>query len=290
MALGEVTTQKIDNTITINKEGVSSVRIIYGNHHIAQDPDQFIDGSHNLILETASAEYLRDPAWCFNALLGENPVIKQYSRLLPRIQRDHISVYFTDLLIKPQYAIPEAVAMPFIEAAAASFLLDKKLFAPVKDRRDFIIRAGKALAGTWAAAPAATMVGSLVTSFNNKLHAPFIEASRLNSKLHPEVAFAIVTLRNAVNAHKLEWILSYDRQKPAKANAIFGAIHCVEWPYMVTAEERIKFLEKCRDLNIFKLLDINTEYLYKAVRLTSNGKGNLEQSHHEVPDLKALVR
>lgn len=269
--------------ITIHKpEGTYS--IFYGSHRRKKEvPYKFLEGVGGICLEFVQGEYPRN----HEEFIKANRKMQNQTPFLSDKR-------FSQCMIMADCSIPDIVAgldiyLPYLELTVATIPLFDKIYRREHkkpcSRRQFLKNIVTATGAAYLSLPS---ISQLIRAWSSDSGIGERTTARLYKsvqKIHPETTIFVATLRDAVLAQKMYYLLENCGYSHLLAPR--GALH-VSLEEMVSSEEdeRLDFLRRLKPL-LLKVTFPKTFYEIKRYGL-KNKKWTIIQEFEE-PKLKAII-
>lgn len=239
------------------------------------DPAKLPEDTSGLFLE-GTFNYIANPLGHLTGQVSSKTHQGMFASLHERgIPSYFAEVAFTNTVTWPPLTVWAEASMVVGETMMGMGLIDKST-----NRRGFL-KALQLGAAAYLLLPFLSSAGRLLIDTEQS-----IEFRKLSRKIHPNVAWMSLTLREVVLAHKQEWLARQDGNKPHFLTTM-GKDHVgLEDQFQSTPDEKLALLERTRF--IWRPL-VEPETFYKAVKfIPSNGTWKIGEIF-EVPELKELV-
>lgn len=272
----ETSIERLGNIVTIRKpEGVYTIS--YGIHTRAENSPQGLSESYDGV--------------CFEGGLNPYPPTHEELQLFGTgnqrplfeyARSNGLPIFAADCSVSPLALLEELEVG--IELAAGAVLF-KKLVKPKKiSRRDFLRFAGMGVA-LYLSLPTISLLGQFGSSISGAGENETAELAKITQRIHPEYKIFLLSVRDAVLAQKMQFLLENTNQ--AHLVTPRGAEHIgIEDMILASEEERVDFLERLRPV-LPKL--VLPETFYKIVKYEINsGEWKIDEVFEE-PALKRIM-
>lgn len=279
--VGNSPVERHGSVATITKP-TGTFTILYGNHFFPENPENLPHTATGIFLESAE-DWSEAPLT--DLYMGK--IRHQSAAIFPHIEERRIPVYFSDPYFRGK--VPLYIAeggLLGIEAVVGTRLLRsaRKQWQEQREnlsRRTFLTISAKTLAGVYGLLPATTAIARWLPLG----HAATAGAVKFSHAVHPEEFLFTTIFRNAVIAHKQEWLAKQRQQQHFVS--LLGGMHVeIEDAIALPPERRLAFLRRVIPL-IRPLLAPRT--FSTMEECTYNGSYWRKGRTHVVPDLEDLL-
>lgn len=189
-------------------------------------------------------------------------------------------------VLEPEVLVAAETALAtFIEGFAGMGLALEAFKIPLS-RRTFLKIGTLGLAG-WFLMPISTVLAGEYSRISESGEEAAARYHKLTEDLHPEFFFFAGQLRNAVIAHKLQWLMESDSKRYRHISQIIGSLHIgIETKLLDGPGRRLSFLTETQ--RIWQPI-VKPETFYKTALFAFEGQQWEVEDIVEHSDLKSLV-
>lgn len=261
--------------------------IIYSKWHGSRvDPKKLPGTFDGLVFETGTLDWIANPLGSIDRLTS----IPDYVDVFKELEANKIRIILADIA-NANFITEVLLIYPGFIPVVMETYIGGKLLERAKDEltkghtRRSLLKAGvEAVLAGWLIMPTISTVGRGFSVLTDKADSETAELRKKTLKLHPELFWFLEGFRNAVIAHKQQYIMTHDKHYKHLVTMIGGQHTSLEDQILATPEERMQFLRVFKPI----LKRAYSGSFYSAAEYGYTGTAWQLNRLFEVPELKEL--
>lgn len=261
--------------------------IIYSKWHGSRgEPKKLPSTFDGLVLETGTLDWIADPLGSIDRLTS----IPDYANVSQELEANNIPIILADIAnanFITEVLLAYSSWMPVVmESYIGNKLLEraKDELIKVHTRRNLLKAGVETVLAGWLIMPVISTLGRGFSVLTDKADRETAELRKKTLKLHPELFWFLEGFRNAVIAHKEQYIMTHDKHYKHLVTIIGGQHTSLEDQILATPEERMQFLRVFQPI----LQRTYSHGFYSAAEMHYTGTAWQLNRLFEVPELKEL--